>query len=66
MYYVLLQATEADPKLQRSQPHERLLALLEALLMTNPDELKKTVGGDTTLVCCARHSFLLAALGNVS
>ena len=28
-----------------AEPHRRLLALLEALMMTNPDALKRTLGG---------------------
>ena len=47
------QATERDPDLQKADPHRRLLALLEALMMTNPDALKRTLGGLYLARVCA-------------
>ncbi|KAL1522366.1 hypothetical protein AB1Y20_017357 [Prymnesium parvum] len=45
LFRLALQATEKDPKLQKTEPHIRLQALLEALLLTNPIAFKRQVGG---------------------
>mmetsp|Transcript_3187 Transcript_3187/g.9583 ORF Transcript_3187/g.9583 Transcript_3187/m.9583 type:complete len:415 (-) Transcript_3187:373-1617(-) len=45
LYRLALAATEKNPTLVREEPHKRLHALLESLLMTNPDALKRMLGG---------------------
>ena len=56
LYRLALQATERDPTLQSAPPRQRLLALLEALLMTNPERLKATLSGVQLLRLSAEGS----------